>query len=89
MVPCTVECNGENESAIKCAKVVDGVGTCTVTFVPRQFMTLPKVQAHHDKFVQLSEMHADSWNTCKHSKAKVNCGAASVKLFDKEFGGNK
>ena len=65
------------------------MATCTVAFVARQFMALPKVQAHHDKFVQVSETHADSWNTHKHLKAKANCGVASVKLIDKDSGGNK
>ena len=29
VMSCVMECKGETERAIKCTKVVDGVGTCT------------------------------------------------------------
>ena len=82
MVPCIVQCNGEDENAVKFVKVIDGVDTCTVAFLPRHYMSLPKVLAHVNKFVQVVEVHSDSKNTYKRSKAMANLGVASVTLLD-------
>ena len=82
MVPCIVQCNGEDDNAVKFAKVVDAVDACTVAFLPCHYMSLPKVQGHMSKFVQVAEIHANSRNAHKRSKAMANCGVASMTLLD-------
>ena len=42
LTPTVIEHQGIEEAAIKCAKVVDGVGTCTVTFVPKTVHDSPQ-----------------------------------------------
>ena len=81
LVECVIEYNGVNEIAIKCVKVVDGQDTCTVAFIPRVTMSLPKVQQHLNKFVQVSELYSLSKNTYKRSKSEANYGMASVELL--------
>ena len=58
LVRCIIAHNDVDEVAIKCVKIIDGVDTCTVAYVPRILMQLPKVQAHINKFVQVSELHS-------------------------------
>ena len=67
LVKCVVDIHGATETAVKAVKVIDGVDTCTVGFVPRVLKTLPKVQSHLDKFVQVIEIYTDSPNTYKRS----------------------
>ena len=86
LMECIIECNGVNEVAVKCVKVVDGQDTCTVAFIPRVTMSLPKVQQHLNKFVQVSELLSPSKNTCKLSKLEANCRMASVELLPENSG---
>ena len=82
MVPCIVQHNREDKNAVKFAKVVDGVDACTVAFLPCHCMSLPKVLGHMNKFAQVAEIHSDSKNAHKRSKAMANSGVASVTLLD-------
>ena len=59
---CAVECNSEVEEAIKCVKVFDGVDTCTVTHLSRNYLGPQKVQNHINKFVQAVKIHRQSKN---------------------------
>ena len=80
---------GKEEPAIKCVKVIDGLDTCTVAFVPRVLMTLPKVQEHLNKFVQVVEIFEDSPDSYKQAKARSNYGVATVKYLDENVGRNE
>ena len=86
LVECVVEHNGMNERAVKCVKVIDGHDTCTVAFVPRVAMNLPKVQQHLNKFVQVSDVYIGSKNTYKRSKSEANYGMAAVELLLEDAG---
>ena len=81
LVPTLIEHNGECEHAIKCAKVADGVDTCTVAIAPHNFMSLDKVKIQLNKFVQASEICEGSKNTCKRSKAAHDFDIAAIKLL--------
>ena len=86
LVECHVTVKGTVEKAVKCVKVVNGIDTCTVAFVPRALMNLPQVQNNLNGFVQVSEVYADSKNWYKKNKSHTNSGMASVELLDKHVG---
>lgn len=86
LVATVVDYKGSLEPAVKCVKVVDGTDACTVAFVPRNLSDLPKVKEHLNKFVQVTELYAESKNTYKRSKAKANYGVAAVRLLSEEKG---
>ena len=85
LVTCVVDISGATETAIKAVKVIDGVDTCTVGFVPRVFKELPQVAAHVDKFVQVVEVYGDSTNTYKRSLSHRNKGVCSVAFLDSNY----
>ena len=89
LVPCVVTINHETEEAIKVVKVVDGVDTCTVAFVPRVQSSLPGVKGHTYKFVQVIELYSKSDSPYKRSKSQSNRGMARVSLLDPEEGRNE
>ena len=76
-----------NKVAIKCVKVIEGQDTCTIGFVPRVSMSLPKVQQRLNKFAQVCKIHSSSKNTYKHSKSKANHSMALVQLLPEDSGG--
>lgn len=84
LVRCTVTVNGTTEEALKCVKVVDSVDTCTVAFVPRVQATLPKVEEHVNKFVQVVEVYANSESNYKRSKGATNKGMAAVAFLKED-----
>ena len=84
VVPCTVAVDGVVEEALKVVKVVEGVDSCTVGFIPRVLMSLPAVNKHVNKFVQVSELYKDSSNGYKRDKSYKNCGMARVSTLDEE-----
>ena len=86
LVECVISYNGVNEIAVKCVKVMDGHDTCTVAFLPRVLASLPKVQQHLNKFVQVSELYNDSKNTYKRAKSQANHGMASVEMLLEDSG---
>ena len=80
LVECVISHNGVNKIAVKCVKVMDGQDTCTVAFLPRALASLPKVQQHLNKFVQVSELYNDSKNMYKRAKSQANHGMALVEM---------
>lgn len=86
LVPCLVTVGSETEPAIKCVKVVEGIDTCTVAFIPRVQSTLTRVQAHLNRFVQVSELYENSDSAYKRSKSKSNRGMARVSLLHEDEG---
>ena len=49
--------------------------------IPKVSTSLPKVQQHLNKFVQVSELHSLSKNTHKGSKLEANDGMALMELL--------
>ena len=88
LVECIVTINNNTETAIKCVKVVDGVDTCTVAYVPRVVAKLEHVQDHLNKFVQVVELYGEAENSFKWSKSHRNLGMASCALLRDEYGRN-
>ena len=66
------------EEAMKCVKVINGVNTCTVGFVSRNCICLPKAQEHLNKFVQVERLYHSSKNPFERSNAAANYRVASV-----------
>ena len=81
LVRTVVSYNGRDEAAIKGVKVVDGVDTCTVAYVPRATMNFPKVHGHINKFAQVTELYSQSKNTYKKTKSTANFGIACITLL--------
>lgn len=81
LVPCVVTIDHVTEPAVKCVKVVDGMDTCTVAFIPRVQSKLPQVQKHLNQFVQVVELYADSPSPYKRKKSYTNKGMARVSLL--------
>lgn len=86
IVPCVVTINHTVEPALKCVKVIDGVDTCTIGFVPRVQSQLKKIREHTDQFVQVTELYAESDSPYKRSKSYGNHGMASAVLLQKKQG---
>ena len=57
LVEWVVTMKNETKGAIKCIKVINGVDTCTVAFVPHVIAKLEHAQAHLNKFVQVVELY--------------------------------
>lgn len=89
LVYTVVEVNGVPERAVKCVRVLDGVDTCTVGFIPRIQANLPKVNDHINQFVQVTELYCDSPSSYKQSKSAMNCGMASAVLLSTSDGRNE
>lgn len=89
LVKTMISVDGQVEKAIACIKVVDGVDTCVVGFVPRVLAGGGRVVAHVNNFVQVKELYECSNNTYKRSKSKKNFGMASVCFLDENVGRNK
>ena len=86
LVPCVIFVGDTPENAVKAVKVVDGMDSCTVGFVPRAQAKLKKVRDHHNKFVTVKELYEDSGNSYKRSKDRSNYGMASVAFLDENDG---
>ena len=65
LVAMVMQVEDRTEEAIKVIKVVDGVDTCTVGFVPRVIAQLEHMRNHVNKFVQVKEIYQESKNTYK------------------------
>lgn len=62
---------GQVKEAIVCMKVVDGMDTCVVYFIPRVLASDDRVLAHVNKFVEVKEhCECSSDNAYKQSKSK-------------------
>jgi hypothetical protein len=77
IVRTVVEINGVAEPAVNCVRVMDGVDGCTVAYLPKIWLNLPKVQEKINDFVVVKELYRDSNNTYKKEKSSRNFGMAS------------
>jgi hypothetical protein len=87
LVPCSVTINNVDEEAIKVVKVVDGMETCMVGYVPRSFAAMEKVYAHASigGCIVINKIYKDCNNDYKKQLANRNKGMASTSLVDEEF----
>ena len=88
LVECVLTINNKTESAVKCVKVVDGIDTCTVAFVPRVIAKLEHVQGHLNKFFKVVKLYGEANDLFKQSKSHCNLGMASCALLHDENGRN-
>lgn len=79
---CVVPVHGKIQEAIKLIKVEDGCERCTVAYVPRAFVSNPKIAKNINHFVQVLEIYEHSSNTYKRRLAHQNCGMASVAFLN-------
>ena len=86
LVGCVVQIDNITEDAIKCVKVIDGVDTCTVAFVPRVIARTRHVSQHLNKFIQVVKLYKDSPNSYKRSKLHQNKGIAACAFLDDNIG---
>ena len=82
LVKCVVTVNNITEEAIKLCLIQEGSMTCTVAFVPRIYLKLPKVQQQINRYCQVVELYDQSMNTYKRKLSSRNCGMASVAFLD-------
>jgi hypothetical protein len=81
LVECIVEVNGQVEDAVKCVRIMDGSDGCTVAFIPRAFMKVPKLRKNINKFAIVKEVYKDSDSTYKRRKSQKNLEMAGVVLL--------
>lgn len=86
LVKTVVTVNNIPEEGIVCVKVIDGVDSCKVGFVPRMMASLDRVQNHLNKFVVVKELYESSDNSYKRVKSHKNMGMACVALLDENAG---
>ena len=69
------------EEAVNFVRVTAEGDGCTVGFLPRIWLKLPKVQQNLNEFCIVTELYADSENQCKAIKSNRNVGMAGVILL--------
>ena len=74
--------NGVTEEAIKLVKIKDATDSCTVAYVPRVSVNLPKVVKNLNKFAQVVEIYKESNSSAKRRLANQNKGMASIVFLD-------
>jgi hypothetical protein len=72
----TIRANGQPEDAFKLVKIVDGTETCTVGFLPRAYINLPRITSRVADFCTVLEVY-DHSNKFKQLLSKKNHGIAS------------
>jgi hypothetical protein len=82
LVRCVVTVNGVTEEAIKLVKITDATDSCTVAYVPRVSVNLPKVIKNLNKFAQVVEIYKESTSSAKRRLANQNKGMASIVFLD-------
>ena len=82
LVRCVVTVNGVTEEAIKLVKITDATDSCTVAYVPRVSVNLPKVIQNLNKFAQVVEIYKESTSSAKRRLANQNKGMASIVFLD-------
>jgi hypothetical protein len=82
VVRCVITIQGKPEEALKLVKIADGTDCCTVAFLPRAFASMPEVEQHINKFVQVIELYKDSENSFKNTLSIRNFGMARVVCLD-------
>jgi hypothetical protein len=70
------------EEAIKVVKIEDGVEACTVGFIPRTQMMIPKVLVSIEKCCIVAEIYNISANRYKRMTANKIFGMAGMNLVD-------
>ena len=74
---CVVDVNNEPEEAIKLVKLSGGIETCTVAFLPRIYVNLPKVQRNINNNVQVLKLYKDG-SFYEKEKSNINGGMATA-----------
>jgi hypothetical protein len=82
LIPTVVTINGKDQGAIKLVRLMDEADGCTVAFIPRILMDLPRVQKNLTKFCVVKELYRDSPNSFKRHKNHRNMGCASCYFLD-------
>ena len=82
LVKCVVTVNGVTEEAIKLVKITDATDSCTVAYVPRVSVNLPKVVQNLNKFAQVVEICKELNSSTKRRLANQNKGMASIVFLD-------
>jgi hypothetical protein len=77
LLPTVVTIDGKPQEAIKLVRLMDGADGCTVGFIPRILMDLPRVQSNISNFILVKELYRDSTNSFKRHKDYRNMGCAS------------
>ena len=86
LVRTIVTIGDKSEIAVKCVKVVNGVDSCTVGFIPRVEASLPKISTHINKFVMVKELYHNAKSNYKRRKSNMNRGVAAAVLLDENAG---
>jgi hypothetical protein len=71
-----------DEEAIAVVKIEDGFESCTIGFIARNQMTLPRVVASVNKLCILSEIYEASENKYLRGVSKRNLGMGGLDLVD-------
>jgi hypothetical protein len=82
LVKCVVTVKDKTEEAIKLCLIKEGTMTCTVAYVPRTYMNIPKVRNQVTRYCQVVELYNESTNSYKRKLSHRNRGMASVAFLD-------
>lgn len=64
------------EDAIQCVRIVDGVESCKVAFIPRSHMHSKRVMENINGYIQVTDLYSSSSNAMKRRKSQQNRGIA-------------
>ena len=81
LVKCCVMVRGKEEEAIKFVRVTAEGDGCTIGFLPRVWINLPKVVDNINNFCIVTEIYNDSENRCKRLTSHRIMGMAGVLLL--------
>ena len=82
LVKTVVTINNKVVERIKLCLIQEGCMTCTVGYVPRNYMKLAKVRKQVTRYCQVVELYSDSNNSYKRKMSHRNRGMASVAFLD-------
>ena len=82
LVRTMVTINDKTEEAIKLCLIREGAMTCTVGYVPRNYLKLAKVRKQITRYCQVVELYSESNNSYKRKLSHRNLGMASVAFLD-------
>jgi hypothetical protein len=77
-----VTVGSKSKEAVKLVRVIDCVNGCKVSFIPRCWTELDKVQDDIIKVVLVNELYQESTSVCKRDKSAQNVGMCSIILLD-------
>lgn len=72
----------EPEEAICLVKIEGGTHTCTVGFIPRAFLKIPRIRNKIGRAAVVLELYSDSNNTFMRRLSNKNLGMASCRFID-------